>query len=72
MPELKTRTLFLSHAWSYKLASAYSLTAHEIGIIESRLATDASENEWSGLVNEAELAFSREHTQWVARQDTFA
>jgi hypothetical protein len=55
-----------------ELASAYSLTAHEIGIIESRLTSDLSETEWSDFVNEAELAFSREHTQWVARQDAFS
>ncbi|MGF7008923.1 DUF4231 domain-containing protein [Aminobacter sp. BE322] len=51
-----------------ELSSSYSLTAHEIGIIEDR-ANDADTNEeFSVFVNEAELAFSREHTQWVARQ----
>lgn len=51
-----------------ELASAYSLTAHEIGIIESRIDQVSSEPEFSDFVNEAERAFSREHTQWVARQ----
>ena len=51
-----------------ELASAYSLTAHEIGIVEDR-ATDAkTELQFSDFVNESELAFSREHTQWIARQ----
>ena len=51
-----------------ELASAYSLTAHEIGILETRVATIDSEVKFSAFVNEAERAFSREHTQWVARQ----
>lgn len=51
-----------------ELASAYSLAAHEIGIVEGRIAEANSNAEFSDFVNEAELAFSREHTQWVARQ----
>lgn len=52
-----------------ELASAYSLTAHEIGIIQTRAAAVVQEADFSEFVNEAERAFSREHTQWVARQD---
>ncbi|WP_341860920.1 DUF4231 domain-containing protein [Gymnodinialimonas sp. 57CJ19] len=52
-----------------ELASAYSLTAHEIGIIQTRLKMVNGEQEFSEFVNEAERAFSREHTQWVARQN---
>lgn len=52
-----------------ELASAYSLTAHEIGIIQTRINDVATESEFSEFVNEAERAFSREHTQWVARQN---
>lgn len=51
-----------------ELASAYALTAHEIGILQPRLDEIGDENSFSDFVNEAELAFSREHTQWVARQ----
>lgn len=51
-----------------ELASSYTLTAHEIGIIQSRVSEIQSEQEFSIFVNEAEQAFSREHTQWVARQ----
>lgn len=51
-----------------ELASAYSLTAHEIGIIQTRINDVTSDIEFSEFVNEAERAFSREHTQWVARQ----
>ncbi|MCS0501413.1 DUF4231 domain-containing protein [Ancylobacter mangrovi] len=51
-----------------ELASAYALTAHEIGLAET-IVTDAhTEISFSKAVNEVELVFSREHTQWVARQ----
>jgi len=51
-----------------ELASAYSLTAHEIGLIQERIK-HITESELSDFINEAERAFSREHTQWVARQN---
>lgn len=54
-----------------ELTSAYTLTAHEIGIIQGRIEEADTEEEFSEFVNEAELAFSREHTQWVARQSAF-
>lgn len=50
-----------------ELRSSYALTAHEIGLIHSDLTTIKEETEFSKFVNEAEQAFSREHTQWVAR-----
>lgn len=50
-----------------ELASAYTLTAHEIGILQSKIIHIDSDSEFSSFVSEAELAFSREHTQWVAR-----
>lgn len=53
-----------------ELSSSYTLTAHEIGIIQGRIEEISSENEFSDFVNEAEQAFSREHTQWVARQQS--
>lgn len=52
-----------------ELASAYSLTAHEIGIIQTRIHDVENDDDFSEFVNEAERAFSREHTQWVARQN---
>lgn len=51
-----------------ELASSYTLTAHEIGIIQGRINEIETEVEFSDFVNDAEQAFSREHTQWVARQ----
>ncbi len=53
-----------------ELASSYTLTAHEIGIIQGRVAEVKCETDFSDFINEAEQAFSREHTQWVARQQT--
>jgi hypothetical protein len=51
-----------------ELASSYTLTAHEIGIIQGRALEATTEADFSNFVVEAEQAFSREHTQWVARQ----
>ncbi len=51
-----------------ELASSYTLTAHEIGILQGKIAEVDSEESWSAFVVDAEQAFSREHTQWVARQ----
>lgn len=52
-----------------ELSSAYSLTAQEIGILREGADDVGTEEQFSEFVNNAELAFSREHTQWVARQD---
>lgn len=51
-----------------ELASSYALTSHEIGLVESRLDDATTEAAFELFVNDAEQAFSREHTQWVARQ----
>lgn len=51
------------------LATSYSLTAHEIGIIKSQSFLVNGERELSDFVKDSENAFSREHTQWVARKD---
>lgn len=51
------------------LATSYSLTAHEIGIVKEASYRVDSEFELSRFVMDAENAFSREHTQWVARKD---
>lgn len=50
-----------------ELTSAYTLTAHEIGFLQASLADADTDEKFSEFVNEAELAFSREHTQWLAR-----
>lgn len=50
-----------------ELASAYTLTAFEIGIIQGRANDEMTESDFADFVQESEHAFSREHTQWAAR-----
>lgn len=51
-----------------ELASTYTLTAHEIGLTFGPIKQVRNEEDLAKFVLEAEQAFSREHTQWVARQ----
>jgi SMODS and SLOG-associating 2TM effector domain 3/SMODS and SLOG-associating 2TM effector domain 1 len=51
------------------LAASYALAAHEIGIIHEQSSRPSTEDGFSDFVGDAENAFSREHTQWVARKD---
>ena len=53
-----------------ELASSYTLAAHEIALIREQSFLPKTETEFSLFVSDAENAFSREHTQWVARRDT--
>lgn len=52
-----------------ELASSYSLAAHEIGLIKEQSLLPDTSDKFSLFVGDAENAFSREHTQWVARKD---
>lgn len=55
-----------------ELSSSYLLTSREIGKIQRNallLKSACIENKLSEFVNDAELAFSREHTQWAARRE---
>lgn len=52
-----------------ELAASYALAAHEINIIKSLSLEEMTEDEFSIFVGDAENAFSREHTQWIARKD---
>ncbi|MDB5810439.1 MAG: hypothetical protein JWN94_2561 [Betaproteobacteria bacterium] len=53
-----------------ELSAAYGVTAHEISIAMGEL-DDVADDEanFARIVSEIERAFSREHTQWVARND---
>jgi len=51
------------------LTTSYTLTAHEIGILKSQSFEVIDDKSLSDFVKDAENAFSREHTQWVARKD---
>ncbi len=52
-----------------ELASSYALAAHEISLIREKALQASTDEEFSLFVGDAENAFSREHTQWVARRD---
>ena len=52
-----------------ELSTSYALAAHEISLFENQIVAIAEENDFSIFVGDAENAFSREHTQWVARRD---
>jgi hypothetical protein len=51
------------------LSTSYSLTAHEISLLRADSETVDSEPRLSEFVKNSENAFSREHTQWIARKD---
>ncbi|HRD27726.1 MAG TPA: DUF4231 domain-containing protein [Caulobacter sp.] len=51
-----------------ELGASYALTANEIGILKSRAPEIADDEALSLFVDDAEEAFSREHTQWLARR----
>lgn len=52
-----------------ELASSYALAAHEISLVKEQSLLPKTEKDFSLFVGDAENAFSREHTQWVARKD---
>jgi hypothetical protein len=52
-----------------ELTASYGLAAHEIGLAMGALASAQSEIEFSDFVRDTENAFSREHTQWVAKKE---
>lgn len=61
-------------AWSQAkrlpdLIASYTLAAHEISLIKATSTSFTDEAIFSRFVSDAENAFSREHTQWIARSD---
>ena len=48
------------------LATAYAVTALELASVRTKIEWQKNENDWSKFVNDAEEAFSREHTLWKA------
>lgn len=51
-----------------ELGASYGLTAAEIAILKSRAPEIADDAALSIFIDDAEEAFSREHTQWLARR----
>lgn len=52
-----------------ELAASYALAAHEISLIKEKSMLRYDDDTFSVFVSDSENAFSREHTQWVARRD---
>ncbi|WP_240615649.1 DUF4231 domain-containing protein [Alteromonas facilis] len=52
-----------------ELNSSYALAAHEIVLIKGESVSVKEENHLSEFIINSESAFSREHTQWVARKN---
>lgn len=52
-----------------ELSASYALTAYEISLIDEQSDNFDNDADFSIFVGDAENAFSREHTQWVARRD---
>jgi hypothetical protein len=52
-----------------ELATAYALTAHEIGLAKDDGSNVSNDSQLGLYVAQTENAFSREHTQWIARKD---
>lgn len=52
-----------------ELSASYTLTANEIGLVKEQATNSMNNKEFSMFVGDAENAFSREHTQWLARKD---
>ncbi|MDE3085684.1 MAG: SLATT domain-containing protein, partial [Acidobacteriota bacterium] len=50
------------------LSEAYAITSHEVSMVRSDLHEGATEEEWAQVVRDSEMAFSREHTLWLARR----
>jgi len=52
-----------------ELSAAYALTAHEITALRGGAELVVDEASLADFVKDSENAFSREHTQWVARKE---
>lgn len=52
-----------------ELSASYALAAHEISLIREQSSLPMTDGELSKFIGDAENAFSREHTQWIARKD---
>lgn len=63
---LATSTAWMQTKQYRTLATAYTVTALELASVRSKIANQAGEAEWAKFVNDAEEAFSREHTLWKA------
>jgi hypothetical protein len=49
-------------------SEAYAVTSHEVAIVAETIGPAIDESSWAQAVHDAEAAFSREHTLWLARR----
>jgi hypothetical protein len=63
---IATMTAWLQTKQHRNLATAYTVTALELASLRSKIASQQNESNWAAFVNDAEEAFSREHTLWKA------
>lgn len=61
-----TMTAWLQTKQHRTLATAYTVTALELASVRSKIIHQNAEADWAKFVNDAEEAFSREHTLWKA------
>jgi hypothetical protein len=59
-------TAWLETKQYQNLSTAYAITAIELASIRTKIRWQTNENDWAQFVNDAEEAFSREHTLWKA------
>jgi SMODS and SLOG-associating 2TM effector domain 3/SMODS and SLOG-associating 2TM effector domain 1 len=52
-----------------ELSASYGLAAHEISVAMGALDSISNEDAFSRFVRDTENAFSREHTQWIAKKE---
>jgi hypothetical protein len=50
------------------LSEAYAVTSHDVTLVKNTLTVPSNEDAWAQAVHDAEAAFSREHTMWLARR----
>lgn len=50
------------------LSESYSVTSHELTLLAASMTAYDNERAWAQAVHDAEAAFSREHTLWLARR----
>lgn len=50
------------------LAESYAVTSHELSLVASSLEESINSDSWASAAKDAESAFSREHTLWLARR----
>lgn len=74
-PSLFITAAAATGAWSQAknfgyLSEAYSVTSHELPMVKDSLDRAQTEASFAQAVHDAEAAFSREHTMWLARQQS--